>query len=86
MNPAQNAPLTRSPRGNDGGDDGDGADSSAWVEDKKQVGTVSSRAPGLRRLNRYRRASTRVIPRRFEGRSGSISPDEEIFTATNVSD
>jgi hypothetical protein len=43
MNPAQNAPLTRSPRGNDG-DGGDGADSSAWVEDKKQDGAVSSEA------------------------------------------
>ena len=35
MNPAQNAPLTRSPRGNDG-DDGDGAGSSAWIENKKE--------------------------------------------------
>jgi hypothetical protein len=43
MNPAQNAPLTRSPRGDDG-DDGDGAGSSAWVEDKKQGAAMSSEA------------------------------------------
>ncbi len=36
MNPAQNAPLTRSPRGNDG-DGGDGADSSAYSEDRKKA-------------------------------------------------
>jgi hypothetical protein len=40
MKPAQNAPLTRSPRGD--GDDGNGADSSAWVEDKKEGGGMSS--------------------------------------------
>jgi hypothetical protein len=39
--PAQNAPLTRSPRG-DGGDDGDGAGSSACLEDKKEGGGMSS--------------------------------------------
>lgn len=44
--PAQNAPLTRSPRG-DGGDDGDGTDQSAWVENKKQDGAVSSEAAGM---------------------------------------
>ena len=43
MKPAQNAPLTRSPRGNDG-DDGDGADSSAWVQDKKEGAAMSSEA------------------------------------------
>jgi hypothetical protein len=42
MKPAQNAPLTRSPRGNDGDDDGDGADSSAWLEDKKEGSGMSS--------------------------------------------
>jgi hypothetical protein len=45
MNPVQNAPLTRSPRGDDG-DGGDGADSSAWVEDKKQGAAMSSEATG----------------------------------------
>ena len=44
MNPAQNAPLTRSPRGNDG-DDGDGADSSAWIENKKEDRAMSSKEP-----------------------------------------
>lgn len=43
MKPAQNAPLTLSPRGNDG-DDGDGADSSAWVQDKKEGAAMSSEA------------------------------------------
>ena len=43
MNPAQNTPLTRSPRDDDG-DDGDGAGSSAWVEDKKEDGGMSSEA------------------------------------------
>lgn len=50
-NPSQNAPLTRSPRGDDG-DDGDGADSSAWVEDKKECRGMSSEA----------RCRKRVIP------------------------
>ncbi len=53
MNPAQNAPLTRSPRGNDG-DDGDGADSSAWIENKKEDRAMSSKEPWIPRLNRYR--------------------------------
>ncbi|HEY5256505.1 MAG TPA: hypothetical protein VIJ53_17760 [Acidobacteriaceae bacterium] len=43
MIPAQNAPLTRSPRDDDG-DDGDGADSSAWIEDKKEDRAMSSQA------------------------------------------
>ena len=38
MNPAQNVPLTRSPRGNDGdGGNGDGADSSAYSENRKKA-------------------------------------------------
>jgi len=32
---AQNAPLTRSPRGND--DDGDGAGKTAWIEHMKKA-------------------------------------------------
>ena len=56
MNPAQNAPLTRSPRGNDG-DDGDGADSSAWIENKKEDRAMSSEEPWIPRLNRYRPTS-----------------------------
>lgn len=55
MIPAQNAPLTRSPRDDDG-DDGDGADSSAWVEDKKQLGAMSSWQPERRPLNLFRPA------------------------------
>jgi hypothetical protein len=83
MNPAQIAPLTRSPRDDDG-DDGDGADSSAWLEDKKQLGAMSSWARAFRRLNRYRRASARVISRKLGGTDVSFSPDEEIFTANDV--
>ena len=50
MNPAQNAPPTRSPRGDDG-DDGDGADSSAWFEDKKEHAAMSSIAASTQRIS-----------------------------------
>jgi hypothetical protein len=84
--PAQNAPLTRSPRGNDG-DDGDGADSSAWVENKKQHGGVSSEATRGSTSEALQTTTYRDV---LEVRPGqmetTISPAIDIFTVNDFSD
>lgn len=86
MKPAQNAPLTRSPRGNDG-DDGDGADSSAWLEDKKQDGAMSSEATRDSGSESVQILTHRSATMRGSERMNAITlPVEEIFTANDVSD
>jgi hypothetical protein len=85
MKPAQNVPLTRSPRGNDG-DDGDGADSSAWVEDKKQGATVSSEAARLSASESTYRDVPGAILRKPVTNEGPDFADKEIFCANDVSD
>ena len=74
MNPAQNAPLTRSPRGDDG-DDGDGADSSAWFENKKEHAAMSSIAASRRRI-RFRIARHSTAARKIG--SAHNSPPEAL--------
>ena len=81
MNPAQNAPLTRSPRGDDG-DDGDGADSSAWIEDKKHDGAVSSEATVDSSSESLQTTLQLLCPQLVEPHL----PVGENFTASDVSD